>query len=154
MGSTVRWVLGSLLIAGIAAYAWFAVTRATSEPPLLVPATGGSRLQTGELTTLGAAVQRANAGLPYSQVAVSSRARDAFIQRLALATGLGPDDVRELQRDPDRLRAVVDDPVLENFLSFSSSDYDERYRWVRETRDQGGFEAALQRVLERMEAWR
>lgn len=149
-----RWALGSLVIAGLAAYAWFAVTRRTSEPPLLVPAMGRGRLYRGELSAFGAAVERANGGLPYSQVAVSSRARDAFAQRVALARGLTADDVLSLEQHPDRLRETVHDEVLEDFLFLRSSDHDERYRWVRDARDRGGFEAELRQVLERMEAWR
>ncbi len=151
---TIRWFLGSLIIAGVAVFAWFAVARATSEPPLLVPAVGLSRLRTGELTSLGAAVRRANAGLPYSQVAVSTRVREAFAERICLANALSPERIRRLEQDADGLRAVVHDPVLEDFLHLRSTDYDERYRWVRESRDHGGFESALERVLEHMETWR
>ncbi len=154
LSGTIRWILGSLIIALLAAYAWFTVTRLTSEPPVLAPAAAGEGVQTGDLASLGAMVRRANAGLPYSQVAVSSRAREAFAQRIALARGLSLEAARDLEEDPETLKALVHDPVLEDFLFLRSSDHDERYRWVRDTRDRGGFEAALQEVLERMEAWR
>ncbi len=150
----IRWILGSLIVALLAAYAWVTVTRLTSDPPTLAPAAPRENLQTGDLASLGAMARRANAGLPYSQVAVSSRAREAFAQRVALARGLTMDAVRDLERDPDALRATVHDPLLEDFLFLRSSDHDERYRWVRETRDHGGFEAALREVLDHMEAWR
>ncbi len=150
----IRWVLGSLIVAILAAYAWFTVMRLTSEPSTLAPAAPREDLQTGDLASLGAMTRRANAGLPYSQVAVSSRAREAFAQRVALARGLTLEAVRELERDSNGLRATVHDPVLEDFLFLRSSDHDERYRWVREARDHGGFEAALREVLDHMEAWR
>lgn len=150
----VRWILGSLVVAALAAYAWFSVTRRTSEPLPLAPLPPQENLQTGDLTSLGAMTRRANAGLPYSQVAISSRAREAFAQRVALARGLTLEAVRELERDPDRLKVAVHDPVLEDFLFLRSSDHDERYRWVQETRDHGGFETAFREVLDRMEVWR
>ncbi len=150
----IRWILGFLIIAVLAMYAWFTVIRLTSEPPLLVPASPREGLQTGDLASLGAMTRRANAGLPYSQVAVSSRAREAFVARVALARGLTPEAVRQLEQDPDALKATVHDPLLEDFLFLRTLDHDERYRWVREARDHGGFEAALREVLERMEAWR
>ena len=153
-GGTVRWSLGAVIIAGLAAYAWIGVMRVTSEPPLLVPSAGGTRLRTGELASLGAAVHRANGGLPYSQVAVSSRVREAFAQRLAHTAGLSPEDMHDLEHDLERLSAILHDPALADFLFLRSSEYDERYRWVREARDRGGFDSALRDVLDHMEAWR
>lgn len=150
---TLRWILGSVIIGILAAYAWYAVTQLTSDPPLLAPAATQDAVQTGDLSTLGATVRRANAGLPYSQVTVSSRAREAFAGRVALARGLSSEGMRLLEQDPEGLRATVRDPVLEDFLFLRSSDHDERYRWVREAHNRGGFEAALREVLERMEAW-
>lgn len=150
----VRWTLGSLVVAALAAYAWFSVTRRTAEPPVLAPSPPREDLQTGDLASLGAMTRRANAGLPYSQVAVSSRAREAFALRVALARGLTLEAVRDLERDAERLKTAVHDPVLEDFLFLRSSDHDERYRWVRETRDRNGFEAAFREVLDHMEAWR
>lgn len=151
---TVRWALGSAIIAAVALYAWWAVTRRTAEPAPLAVRAAAAPFRTGELTTLLAAVRRANGGLVFSQVAVSSRVREAFAVQTSLARGLSREEMRRLEHDRSALRSTLHDPVLEDFLYLSSTDHDERYRWVREARDHGGFKAALQTVLDRMEAWR
>ncbi len=151
---TVRWALGSVIIAAVAAYAWFAVARKSFEPvPLAVPAPPAG-FQTGELASLTAAARRANGGLVYSQVSVSTRARDAFAHKIALARGLSAEDLRWLQADPAALKRLFHDPVLEDFLFLATWEQAERYRWVLEAQGGAGFEATLRRALDHMEAWR
>ena len=150
----VRWLLGLLLIGVVAGFAWYEVNRRTREPsPLLTPA---PKLQAhaGELTTLMAVVRRADRGLLYSQVLISSRAREALSEQTRLSLGLSREDMRRLVRDPDALRRALHDPVLEAFLYTPSRDPDWRYRWVEEARASLGFEASLRTVLDHMEAWR
>jgi len=53
-----------------------------------------------------------------------------------------------------RLRAVVGDPVLGDFLHLERGDRDDRYRWVRDVREGDGFVESFEDVLERMEGWR
>jgi len=151
---TVRWFLGFAVIAAIAGYAWVAVARRTTEPAPLVKPAARPRIRTGELRAFTAVVRRANQGLMYSQVAVSTRARDAFAERTRLARGMSPEAMRRLERDPAVLRGTFHDAVLEDFLLLRSPDTDERYRWVRDARGRDGFEVALHRVLDRMEEWR
>lgn len=151
---TVRWFLGFGVIAGIAAFAWSYVSRRTLEPaPLLRPA-ARPRLRTGELRSLGAVVRRAHQGLTYSQVAVTTRARDAFAERTRLARGMSPEAMRALIRDPGALQATYRDPVLADFLYLANSDTEQRYRWVWQARRRGSFDAEFHDVLDRMEAWR
>ena len=151
---TVRWFLGFAVIAVIAGYAWLFLARRTSEPAPLLRPPERPRLRTGELRALTSVVHRANQGLLYSQVAVTTRARDAFAERTRLARGLSPEAMRRLGRDGAALREAYHDPVLEDFVYLRTPDTDERYRWVREARDRGGFEVAFHEVLDRMEAWR
>ena len=103
---------------------------------------------------LASAVRRANAGLRYSEVSVSSRAREAFAEHARLSRGLSSEAMRRLQADRAALRRTIHDPLLENFLFLATTDSDERYRWVQECRMRGGFETALDEVLDHMEAWR
>ena len=151
---TVRWVLGILLVSGIAVLAWVQVSRRASEvPPLVGPRKAGV-VREGELAELAAAVRRADGGLLYSQMLVATRARDAFATRTRLVLGLSEDRMREVQQDRAAIGGLVGDPVLEDFLHVRTEDGEERYRWVRQARERGGFDAAFRDVLRRMEAWR
>jgi hypothetical protein len=151
---SVRWILGFLLIATLAMFAWTSVAKRTAEPrPLAKPAIR-SRPRTGELTALASTVRRANAGLRYSQVSVSSRAREAFVEHARLVRGLSAEAMRKLQADPAALSRSFHDPLLEGFLFLATTDSDERYRWVEESRSRGGFTVALDEILDHMEAWR
>jgi hypothetical protein len=151
---TVRWFLGFAVIAAIAGFAWSYVARRTAEPaPLLRPAER-PRIRTGELRAFEAVVRRANQGLTYSQVAVTSRARDAFAERTRLARGMSPEAMRHMERDPAALRATYRDAALEDFLFLPSSDTEQRYRWVWQARRRGRFDVEFHDILDRMEAWR
>ena len=151
---SVRWILGFAVIAALAAFVWSSVAKRTSEPKPLVKPVPRPRARTGELTVLASAVRRANAGLRYSEVSVSSRAREAFAEHARLSRGISPETMRRLQADRAALRLTIHDPLLENFLFLATTDSDERYRWVQECRMRGGFETALDEVLDHMEAWR
>lgn len=151
---TVRWFLGFAVIAAIAGFAWSFVARRTAEPaPLLRPA-DRPRIRSGELRAFEAVVRRANQGLTYSQVAVTTRARDAFAERTRLARGMSPEAMRRLERDPAALEATFHDAVLADFLFLPNLDTEQRYRWVWQARRRGRFDVAFDDVLNRMEAWR
>lgn len=150
----VRWLLGFVLLTAVAFVAWLQVSSGTEEPaPLETPAARG-RIRTGEMASLMSFVRRGNEGLPYSQLVVSCRARDAFAERARLALGLPPEAMRTVESDSVALRSRVHDEVLEDLLYLRTSEPDERYRWVREARARGGFGESMERVLDHMEAWR
>ncbi len=151
---TVRWLLGFTVIAAVALYAFYAVSQGTGEPaPLARPsALRGGR--SGELENFTLVVRRADMGLPYSQAFVSSRARDAFAERVRLARGLSADGMRRLEHDAAGLHAAFRDPVLEDFLFLASAESDARYRWLDEAKARQGYHGELIRVLDRMEGWR
>lgn len=150
----VRWFLGTALIAALALYAWYMVSRSTADPAPLSSRRVAPRTRFGDLASLTAVVRRANQGLPYSQAAVSSRARDAFGERVRLARGLTPEGLRGFEADAAGLEAALHDSELADFVHLSTTEPDERYRWVRAARAGGGFRVALIRILDRMEAWR
>jgi hypothetical protein len=83
--AVVRWLLGFGLLAAVALVAWMYVYAGSEEPLPLAPRAEKGPVQSGDLALLTAVVHRANEGLPYSQVLVSSRARDAFAERARLA---------------------------------------------------------------------
>ncbi len=151
---TVRWYLGFIVIVAVATYTWRAVAKETLEPKPMVPPAPPLQGRRGELSLFTAVVRRANQGLPYSQMAVSSRARDAFEERARLARGLNPQAMRNLERDPGALRTAFRDPSLAEFLYLPTSDSDARYRWVSGAKAGAGFSVSLDRILDRMEEWR
>lgn len=150
----VRWSLGFTIVAVLAFYAFTRISRVTVEPaPLVTRTREGAPLQ-GELGYFTSVMRRAEGGLAYSQVLASSRARDAFLERTRLARGLSPEGMRALAASPAELRDTVHDDLLADFLYLPSQDLEARYRWVREVREGGGFDASFRKVLDRMEAWR
>jgi len=151
---TVRWFIGFAVIATVALYAWYTVAEGTGEPVPLVKPQALAKGRAGELETFSLVVRRANQGLPYSQVAVSSRAREAFAERARLARGLSVDAMRRLERDAAGLQAAFHDTVLEDFLYLPSAESDARYRWVEDAKARQGFDIELLRILDRMEGWR
>ena len=151
---TVRWFLGFAVIAIVSLYAWHAVARGTAEPVPLAKVEEPSRPRVVELAFFTSVARRAIQGLPYSLVAVSSRAREAFEERARLARGLTPDGMRALEGDARGLEAAFRDPALADFLYLPPWESEARYRWVRAARSREGFEAAFGKMLDRMEGWR
>ncbi len=149
----VRWLLGFGLMAAVALVAYLRVSSGTQEPVPLTSPAARPEVRTGELAALTAIARRAERGLAYSQLVVSSRARDAFAERARLALGLPPEAIRAMAADSSALRSRVHDEALEDLLYLRTTDADERYRWVRQARNRG-FTASLNGVLDRMEAWR
>lgn len=150
----IRWLLGVIALAVLAAIAWGQIQRRTAEPsPLVGPRSPGATRE-GELGSFAAAVRRASRGLPYSQVLIASRARSAFLERARLALGLPPEAIRDMQRDPAALRRQFGDDALVDFLTLEAGDLDDRSAWVQRARSRGGFVREFRDVLTRMEAWR
>jgi hypothetical protein len=151
---SVRWLLAIGIVSILAGLAWYQVSRRTAPlgPLASTPEEGPSK--TGELGSVAAAVRRADGGLLYSQVQVTSRARDAFLERARLSLGLSPDAMREVQRDRAALRQSIGDEALADFLHLRTPDLEEKYRWVLRARQGGAFGVRLREILARMEAWR
>jgi hypothetical protein len=151
---TVRWGLGILAIGAVGAAAWWAVNRRTETPDSLDAPLGISGSRAGELSALTQTVRRASRGLPFSQLLVTERLREAFMAHARLALGLTPEAMRRLAADPAALRRAFRDVSIADFLYLSSADPEERYRWIAEARRGPGFDASISAVLDRMEAWR
>lgn len=149
-----RWAVALAAIGVAALSAWRQVERRSGEPPPLVEPRPEARPSAGRLAVLTAAVDRADRGLPYSQSVVAARARHAFAARLRLHRGLSEEEMRSVQADPERIRALVGDAVLADFLAVDESRRESRDRWVERVREAPGFSTAFRDVLRRMEAWR
>src|SRR2546422_484592 len=151
---TIRWLLGVVALAVLAAVAWGQIQRRTAEPsPLIGPRSPGPT-RDGELDSFASAVRRASRGLPYSQVLVASRARSAFLERARLALGLPPETIRDVQRDPEALRRMFGDDALVDFLYLEAGDLEDRMAWVQRARARGGFVPAFRDVRLRAQAGR
>jgi len=150
----VRWLLGLVTLAVVAAIVWSQIQRRTSEPSPLVgpPSPGATR--GGELASFAESVRRAGRGLPYSQMLVASRAQAAFLERARLALGLPSESLRDMRHDPGALRRIFADDALVDFLSLEENDPDDRFAWVRRVRARGGYVREFRDILTRMEAWR
>src|SRR3989454_166561 len=149
---TIRWLLGVVALAVLAAIAWGQIQRRTAEPsPLVGPRSPGATRE-GELDSFAAAVRRAARGLPYSQVLVASRARSAFFERARLALGLPPETIRDVQRDPGALRRMFGDDALVDFLYLEAGDLADRFGSVQRAPVRGGLVRAFPVVLQRLGA--
>src|SRR2546426_567251 len=108
----VRWLLGVVTLAVLAAIVWSQIQRRTAEPSPLVGPPSPDATRGGELGSFAAAVRRADRGLPYSQMIVASRAQAAFLERARLALGLPSASLRDMRRDPGALRRIFGDGHL------------------------------------------
>src|SRR2546426_282387 len=108
----VRWLLGVVTLAVLAAIVWSQIQRRTAEPSPLVGPPSPDATRGGELGSFAAAVRRADRGLPYSQMIVASRAQAAFLERARLALGLPSATLRDMRRDPGALRRIFGDGHL------------------------------------------
>lgn len=150
----VRWLVALILVAALAGVGWDQVSRRTRPLAPLAAPLGNGPSRDGELAAVAAAVRRADGGLVYSQVEVASRARTVFLERVRLSRSLTPDRMRDVQRDRAALDRLIGDPDLAAFLHLRTQDMDERYAWVLDAQDGGGFRARFRDILARMEAWR
>lgn len=152
--AAVRWGLGivALLATGLAA--WWAVNRRTETPEAFDTPSEADRTRPGELSALTQTVRRAVRGLQFSQILVTDRVRDGFMDHARLALGLSPAGARRLATDPAALQRTFRDAALADFLFLPSTNPEDRYRWIAETRHGRGFDASISAILDRMEAWR
>ncbi len=158
----VRWLLGIVILAG-AAYALvrFVGTRARDprplEPGARVERRAAARVErraAGELRSLAKNLDRANAGLKYSQVLVAARMKDAFLEKVRISRGLAPAEVERARSDPHRLMALVGDPDLVVFVLESERNHRNWPALLRDLPTRRGFAGESDRMLAKMEAWR
>jgi len=148
-----RWIAGVLFVGLLSLLATYAVLRRTVRPAPLQPPTGPGDILDGELAILSGIVERAGRGLAFSQSLVVGRARDAFAERVRILRGLPAEAMRALEADPARLRALLGDEPLAEFL-IGTRERADREAWAASTRAGDGFVPSIHAVLARMEAWR
>src|SRR5437667_11703464 len=139
----VRWLLGVVTLAVLAAIVWSQIQRRTAEPSPLVGPPSPDATRGGELGAFAAAVRRADRGLPYSQMIVASRAQAAFLERARLALGLPSATLRDMRRDPGALRRSFGADALVDLLFVEEGDPDIRFVRVGRAVSGGGMERAI-----------
>src|SRR2546428_5957000 len=96
---TIRWLLGVVALAVLAAIAWGQIQRRTAEPsPLVGPRSPGATRE-GELDSFAPALRRAALGLPDSPALLASRARASFLARAPHALSLPPENFLHVPPD-------------------------------------------------------
>ena len=152
--NAVRWLLGIVILAG-ASYLLvrFIGTRARDPRPLQ-PATRVERRAAGDLQSLTRTLDRANAGLKFSQVVVAGRMKDAFLEKVRVARGLSPAEIEGLRSNPSALMGIVGDRDLVVFLLESERNHRHWPALLQHLPVRTGFATHTDRMLAKMEAWR
>ncbi|MCW4027380.1 MAG: hypothetical protein NWE76_07865, partial [Candidatus Bathyarchaeota archaeon] len=66
----------------------------------------------GELSELRRALERADSGLTYSQLVVKERITKILLDRIRIENNLTLEEMRNLRRDTDKLKSLIDDEFL------------------------------------------
>jgi len=149
-----RWVLGVVLLSGAAYIVVRFVGARARDPSPLKPADRVERRATGDLRSLAITVDRASAGLKFSQVIVAGRMKDSFLEKVRLARGVGHDEIARIRSDPEGLMALIGDKELVVFLLESERNHRHWPDLVRYLPARPGFVGEADRMLAKMEAWR
>lgn len=116
LGPSARWALAIVVLLTGAWLALLHVGRRSSPVRALrwahVPPENPADPVGGLLVLL----RRARRGRPYSQLLVAQRVRDALLERVRVARGLGYERLNEARRDPALLAELLGDPGLAAFV--------------------------------------
>jgi len=150
----VRWLLAIVLLA-TAAYGIVRFVGARARDPRPLETAGSvERRAAGDLRTLARTLDRASSGMKYSQVVVAARMKDAFLEKVRVARGLGARDLERVRSDPEGLMALVGDRELVVFLLESERNHRHWPALLQHLPTRRGFAGEVDRVLAKMEAWR
>jgi len=150
----VRWLLAVVfLTAGAYIVVRFVGSRAR-DPRAFGPPARIERRATGDLRSLATTLDRASAGLKYSQVMFAARMKDAFFEKVRASRDLPPEDLDRVRADPRALLALVGDPELVVFLMESERNHRHWPALLEALPTRHGFAQEADRVLAKMEAWR
>ncbi len=152
--AAVRWLLGIAILSGAAFMLVRFVGARARDPRPLEPPRRVERRAAGDLRTLAKSLDRANAGLKYSQVVVAARMKDAFLEKVRVSRGLPREDIERLRSDPVRLMELVGDRDLVVFLLESERNHRYWPELLPYLPNRRGFVGETDRMLAKMEAWR
>ena len=150
----VRWLIAvGVLAVGAYVVVRFVGTRARDPRPFR-PVSLTDVRATGDLRTLSTTLDRATAGLKYSQVKFAARMKDAFLEKVRVSRGLRPEDMAPTRSDPERLLALIGDVDLVMFILQSERDDRHWPALIHALPKRPGFAQETDAMLAKMEAWR
>ena len=150
----VRWLLGIVILAGTAYLLVRFIGSRARDPRPLEPAKRVERRAAGDLRSLTKTLDRANAGLKFSQVVVAARMKDAFLEKVRVSRGLAPADIERVRSDPAGLMVLVGERELVLFLLESERNHRHWPALISHLPARRGFAGETDRMLAKMEAWR
>lgn len=150
----IRWLLAVVFLAAAAfGMARFVASRAR-DPRSLRPASLVERRAPGDLRSLATTLDRASAGLKYSQIMFGVRMKDAFLEKVRVSRGLAPEDINRMRADPEALMRLVGDRELVLFVLEGERNGRHWPTLLRALPARRGYAREADRVLAKMEAWR
>lgn len=149
-----RW----LIFAGVVGLAGLIAVRALGgvvrDPAGLAAGTPTGGGVGGDLRALRTTLERAEAGLTYSQVIFEDRMRKAFLERIRVANHLTPEAIESAMRDVEALNALVGDRELTIFLMESARNARRYPASLPAIEKKPEFARRVASFLAKMEAWR
>jgi hypothetical protein len=150
----VRWLLAIVLLA-VASYGIVRFVGARARDPRPLETAGFvERRAAGDLRSLAKTLERASSGMKYSQVVVAARMKDAFLEKVRVARGLGAGELERVRSDPEGLMALVGDRELVVFLLESERNHRHWPALLQHLPTRREFAGEVDRIPGKMEAWR
>ena len=150
----VRWLLSVVFLMAAAYIVVRFVGMKARDPRALLSARRIELRATGDLRTLTTTLDRASAGLKYSQVMFAGRMKDAFLERVRVSHALSAEDLERARADPAALLEIVGDRELVVFLMESERNHRHWPDVLPYLPTRKSFVAEADRMLAKMEAWR
>ena len=150
--AALSWFLVIVVACAAALLAVRSMLRNVAEPESLSPGGGFAGETPGELRALARSLDRARSGSVYSQTVVTARVVTAFLEKVRLTRGLSPQDMERARSDRARLRALIGDPDLADFV-YAQERYSREWASRAPAAAKGSFGPTFARVLDAMEAW-
>ncbi|MEW5937462.1 MAG: hypothetical protein AB1665_06565 [Candidatus Thermoplasmatota archaeon] len=151
----VRWLLSLLIISAVAVAALAAIHpkkgRVIAEMPPI------SIRERGAFDELVDVTRRASLGFKYSQVMLSERVADAFVEKVRIARGIPTIDALSSARDEERMRSLCGDEELARFVVRSRAAVGRpisRLRRGRRSREGQRYMKETMEILDKIESWR
>lgn len=149
----VRWILVLIAVAfGVLVVTRWVAVRVRDPPPLTSPRVP-SAAASGDLGSLAATLERADAGLPYSQAVFSERLTNAFLERVRIARSLTPEEMDVIRTDSARLERLLGDAELAEFVREGDRLVQQWPDLARRGPRGRGYMRRARRVLDKMEVW-
>lgn len=123
------------------------------DPPPLETGRVVHRLAPGELRRLATTLDRASAGLPYSQVLFLDRMAAAFLEKVRILRGLTPEQIETAMGDPPALEALLRDSELVAFIRSNRVNGRPELAVAQRPDPQASFVRDVERILSKMEVW-